>query len=362
MKILFVITGLGVGGAERQVVDLADRFTALGHQVKIVYLTGPALVKPSSSAVSIIGLSMQKRIIDFFYAYLKLRDLIQSFAPDVVHSHMVHSNIFTRLLRLTCHIPKLVCTAHNTNEGGKLRMLMYRLTASLADVTTNVSNEAVVAFEEQGAVRRGTMLALPNGIDTNRFRPSEAVRLQIRASEAISEDEKVFIAVGRLTQAKDYPNLFQAFLKVTELEENVRLWILGDGQLKSYLIEEAERLKIINKVQFLGIQDRVSDWMNAADVFVLSSAWEGFGLVVAEAMGCEKIVVATDSGGVREVLADCGFLVPARDSEALSIALVQALNIENRDAEILSKNARQRVVNNFSLDAVVDRWVTIYGF
>ncbi len=100
--------------------------------------------------------------------------------------------------------------------------------------------------------------------------------------------------------------------------------------------------------------------MRAADVFVLSSAWEGFGLVVAEAMATEKVVVVTDSGGVKEVVGDCGLLVPPQNSEALADALETALNMPPDKAKALGEKARLRIVENFNLESVVARWLEIY--
>ena len=360
MRILFLITGLGLGGAERQVVDLADRLAGLGNVIKIAFLTGPALVRPHSPKVEIVGFQMQRTGRGFLRTYLGLRKLIRTFRPDVVHSHMVHANILARLVRLSCRIPRLVCTAHSTNEGGKLRMLAYRLTAPLADVSTNVSAQAVTAFEAQRAVAPGSMLAIPNGIDTERFQPSGTVRLKLRKMEGIREDEKIIIAVGRLSEAKDYPNLFGAFADALPSIGNVRLWIIGAGELRRNLEDEVARHGISERVGFLGVQSNVADWMNAADVFTLSSAWEGLPLVVGEAMACEKVVVATDAGGVKEVLGDCGYLVPTRNSKALSAALKEALQLPPEAAKSLGQRARERIVSQYSLENIAKRWCEIY--
>jgi len=362
MKILFVITGLGVGGAERQVVDVADRLADLGHSVKIAYLTGPALTTPASKNIDLIGFGMKKSPLGFARVYAGLRKLIIGFSPDVVHSHMVHANIICRLIRLTCRMPKLVCTAHNSNEGGVFRMLGYRLTAPLANVTTNVSAEAVAAFEAKGAVAVGTMLAICNGIDTQRFQSSAVACSELRQSHGVSTSDKVILAVGRLSKAKDYFNLFKAMAIVLKQFQNVRLWIVGDGELRNDLMNQAKILGIHHKVDFMGVQKNVEIWMNSADVFVLSSAWEGFGLVVAEAMACEKVVVATDAGGVKEVLGDCGFLVPTRDSESLSAALINALSLQRYEALDMGIRARKRVISLYSIDGVVEQWLAVYGF
>ncbi|MBD3842336.1 MAG: glycosyltransferase, partial [Campylobacterales bacterium] len=128
MNIALLITGLGMGGAERQVVDLADRFASLDHNILIIYLTGEAIVLPSNPSIRVIGMNMSKTPWSFLTTYRRIRSLIQSFKPDILHSHMVHANIIARLLRLSIRIPRLICTAHNTNEGGTLRMWLYRVT------------------------------------------------------------------------------------------------------------------------------------------------------------------------------------------------------------------------------------------
>ncbi|SHM00381.1 ISL3 family transposase [Vreelandella subglaciescola] len=104
----------------------------------------------------------------------------------------------------------------------------------------------------------------------------------------------------------------------------------------------------------------LQELMAASDVFVLSSAWEGFGLVVAEAMACERPVVATDCGGVREVVEDAGFLVPPRNAKALAEAMGRALRLSDDERENLGRAARQRVVERFSLEATAQRYLDVY--
>lgn len=359
MRILFVMTGLGMGGAERQVADLADEFAQRGHDVVIASLTGEVVVKPRSVHVRIVPVGMGKSASGLIHGYRALRRLVREVKPDVVHSHMVHANILTRLVRLTTRMPCLISSAHSNDEGGRLRMRAYRLTDFLTDITTNVSDDAVAAFEAKGAVPRGTMVAVPNGIDTARFRPDPVVRAALRAREGVSPATRLILSVGRLVTEKDHDRLLQAFAPLADARDIV-LWIVGSGPLLDKLQARAAELWLTDRVRFLGMRDDIPALMNAADVFVLSSIYEGFGLVVAEAMACERVVVATDAGGVRDVLGDCGFLVPPRDTAALQQAMVDALALPPAQARALGQQARDRIVSRYSLDAVAETWLALY--
>ena len=360
MKLFYIITGLGVGGAERQVLDLADRFSDQGHTVKICYLTGPVLLRPKSKNIELIGLKLDKTLVGFFKGILNLKKIIKAFDPDVVHAHMVHANLFSRIVRIICPIRKLINTAHNTNEGGRARMLAYRFTHSLADVTTNVTLEAVKVFERKKACPIGTMQAIPNGIDTDLFKPNSADRELIRTSECIGAQDELVVAVGRLVDAKDYENLLKAFAELYKKRPNVKLWIVGEGPERESLYNLTNLLDIRDRVKFLGVRSDVSKIYNAADLYVLSSAWEGFGLVVAEAMATEKIAVVTDCGGVKEVLGGCGYLVPPKDSLALMQAMNTALELDLDERKKMSGSARNRILSNYSISEIVNIWARIY--
>lgn len=358
MKVLLVITGLGMGGAEHVVVNLADELVNRGHEVKIAYLSGPGLVLPSNENIEVIALNMNgyKKIIP---TYLKLNKLIKFFKPDVVHSHMFHANILTRLLKISTKIPRLISTVHTNHEGGKTRMLAYRITDKLADISTNVSDDAVSTFIRKGAVKTGRMVNVTNGIDIRKFSFDKTARKKIRTEMSI-ENEKVLLSVGRLDTSKDYPNLLNAIYILNKNRQDFKLFIVGDGPLKHDLEQLTKKLKINNVVEFIGIRRDVHSLMSASDVFVLPSAWEGFGLVVAEAMSCERVVVATDCGGVAEVIGDAGVTVQPRNSKQLASELNKALDMNEEESSVLGCKARQHIVNNYSLNDNVNSYLELY--
>lgn len=351
MKILYVITGLGLGGAEKVVCDLADQMNILGHQVKIAYLTGGALVKPNSSEIEIIALSLNSAS-DFLKSSKKYKNLIRKFKPDIVHAHMVHANIFARINRIGCNIPKLICTAHNSNEGGKNRMLAYRYTNFLSDINTNVSQEASESLIKKGAFDSKNLITVYNGIDLKKFD-------SIYISKA--SDEITFLSVGRFNEQKDYPNLFKAIqILRNKTTEKVKFYIAGDGDLREQLEQLIIDLDISDYVVLLGKRSDIPHLLNKANYFVLSSKHEGLPTVVIEAMACGTFVIATDCGGSSEILGDTGILVPTENSEALANAMLDALTYSKEDIRLNGLKARKRVEELFSLEGSVEKWLSLY--
>ncbi|WP_222433757.1 glycosyltransferase [Pistricoccus aurantiacus] len=339
---------------------MADRFTAAGHEVCLAWFHSEAELKPLDARVSLVNLGISKNPLALIKGLWRLRKLILEFKPDVVNSHLVHANILTRLLRLITPMPRLISSAHNTNEEGRFRMLAYRFTDRLANISTNVSDEAVQAFIDQGALLPGRMMTIHNGIDTDNFKFGYDARVAIRNELGLSDSQPVLLAVGRFWEAKDYPNLFHALAKLQGWGYSPKLIIAGDGPLREKLVELSIKLKINNQVYFLGVRHDVLGLMSAGDIFVLSSAWEGLPMVVLEAMACQRLVVATDCGGVRGLVGESGLLVPPQDSGALAIALKQALNLESNQRVELGKNARKRVEKLYSLEAASRKWLRLY--
>ncbi|MDQ2164186.1 MULTISPECIES: glycosyltransferase [Vibrio] len=360
MKLIFVITGLGMGGAETQVCSLIDRLSAHGHDIFLLSLTGEGINKPKSSTVKLIELRMHKTPLGVIQAYWQAVKFIRKFQPDVMHSHMVHANIFSRLLCLTSPIPRLICTAHSNNEGGKLRMLAYRLTDKLCDLTTNVSQEAVDTFVAKKATKPERIVALHNGIDLVKFSFKPIARKRCREELGLNANQTLLLAVGRFTEAKDYPNLLRAFAQLVKRQPNVKLAIIGKGELSASIEALIEQLELKSYVVLLGLRFDIVDWMSAADLYVMSSAWEGMPMVLLEAMATERVVIATDCGGVREVVGDYGYLVPPRDSEKLANSIEQALALSPQERRTLGENARKYVESRYSLSVVADKWLEIY--
>ena len=355
MKILYIITGLGQGGAERVVCDLADEMVKRGHQVKIIYFVGQALTRPICKDIELIKIGLTNTM-SLPIAYVLLSKSIKGYQPDVVHSHMVHANILTRLVKLVTPINKLISTAHSSNEGGALRMLAYRLTNPLADISTNVSNTAVAAFESKHAVPKGSMQTIYNGVNFDDFSYRLQAKSEIQDELELDESSKLILAVGSFNEAKNYSNLLMSIKSLKDFSSiPFVLLIAGDGELRSEIERLIVALELDKNVILLGRRHDISTLMCACDVFVLSSDYEGLPTVLIEALACQANVVSTDVSGAHEILDGYGSIVPIRQPEALAKAIADTLLIEKKN--ILG---RQHAKNKFDIEIVSDEWMKVY--
>ena len=356
MKIFYVITGLGQGGAERVVCDLADAMFKKGHEVKIAYLTGDVITQPANKEIELLGIGLTN-VITLPKAYLTLSKIVRNFKPDIVHAHMIHANILTRLVRLVTPIQKLICTAHNSNEGSALRMLSYRITHSLANLTTNVSDTAVASFEIKYAVPKSSMLTVYNGVNFDNFTYEPKAKKTIVKEFNLSDDVKIILAVGRFNVQKNYFNLLNAINIVKgKLNKSFVLLIAGDGELRDEIEQLTKTLNISENVIILGRRNDIPVLMSACDVFVLSSDYEGLPTVLIEAMGCQAQVVSTNVSGVHEIIGKYGKIVPVKNSMALADGIRESFQAKGRNML-----GCEYVKNKFDLDLISDEWLNIYN-
>jgi glycosyltransferase involved in cell wall biosynthesis len=360
MRIVYVLTSLGMGGAERQVLALAERMAGRGHVVSLMVLR-PRLAEEWPTPIDVFRLKMRRTPQSVLAGLVRGRQFLKGFRPDVVHSHSFHANFIARLLKVCIPSAVVVSTIHNVYEGGWKRMLAYRLTDRLSCCTTAVSAAAAGRFVGLKAVAQGKCVVVANGIDIGEFAPSAERRAEMRSQMGVN-GEFIWLTAGRIVAAKDYPNLLRAFAGLRRDRFNTQLWIAGarDGKEFVKCRDMAEGLGLGDAVRWLGLRRDMPALLDAADAFVLGSAWEGMPLALGEAMVMEKPVIATDVGGVRELLGDAGSIVAAGDSGALAEAMKALMDRKPEEVGALGKIARERILNNFSMDAKANEWEALY--
>lgn len=361
MRIVYVLTSLGMGGAERQVLALGERMAHRGHTIVVLVLR-PQLAEEWPTRLDVLHLNIRKTPIGVVTGMKRGRRFLREFHPEIVHSHGFHGNIIARLFRIYAGAPKPISTIHNVYEGGWARMAAYRFTDRFSALTTAVSQAAAERFIRVKAVSAQKCIILPNGIDTEEFSPDCERRALVR-NEMGLRSEFVWLAAGRIVPAKDYPNLLRAFAQVRVNFADAQLWIAGEasGDEATRLHELAAALGLADAVRRLGLRRDLPALLDAADGFVLGSAWEGMPLAVGEAMAMEKPVVATDVGGTRELIGESGILVPAKDPRALGEAMLVLMRRPREERRELGRRARLRICQSFSIDTKADEWEALYA-
>ena len=363
-RVVYLITSSGGwwGGAERQVRYLAETFRRRGWDVGIVSMlpSERSLAELDGGRIRTATLDMTQGVPDP-RAVLKLRSLLSEWRPDVLHAHMVHANLLARLSRLVIRTPAVISTIHNEDEGPQWRYLAYRMTDPLTDLTTAVSHRALEEAVRRGAAAKSRIVLVANGIRTEEYRDTGEARSETRDALGL-HGEFVWLAVGRLIEAKAYPNLICAFANARAEHPAARLLIAGIGPLEEIIRTKVKEAGVEQSVELLGLRSDIPALMQAADGFVMSSAWEGLPMVLLEAGASSLPIVATDVGGSREAVLDgvSAMLVRPGDTDALGDAMRRVMALPAVERMAMGSAGRDHVSRGFDLERVADTWEELY--
>jgi glycosyltransferase involved in cell wall biosynthesis len=361
-RVAYVITTTAIGGAERQVFDLASEFRSRGWEVGVVCLAPlhEQFLKLHDQGVKLVSLDMRRGIPDP-RALWRMARILREWRPTVVHAHMVHANLLARLSRLIAPVPRLISTIHSQDEGSRWRYWAYRLTDRASDLTTTVSGLAVSEAVRRHAVPGDRIRLVPNGILTADYEADPTMRRRTRASLGL-DGAFTWLSVGRLIDLKRHTDLLSAIQTLMDPAPDVRLLIAGDGPLRASLEQEVGRAGLGANVELLGEREDVPALMQAADGFVMSSVWEGLPMVMLEASASALPIVATDVGGSRDIVEDgvTGFLTPPQQPARLAAAMLRVMRLPPQDRRAMGDRARRRVTERFDLRRIADEWERLY--
>ena len=303
MKILQVMTELGFGGAERVVWDLSRALTAQGHTVFLAVMKDLP-EKNMKEDFKQIGIYPDILKINSFRDWKKskkLRKLIREYQPDVIHSHLMHPNLIARIANYKTGIP-LVNTIHisERRSGQSLFFLLDSLTHPLCSCYTAVSDASARFHEKKVHLKEGSIRTIRNGVDPAAVRTADELeeakdRWQVRMCN------KLLGAVGRLNPQKGFDRLLRVLSSLEQQVPQGETWgvvILGEGEERKNLEEQLSNCSHRNLVVRLpGFEKDAASYAQAFDAFVMPSRYEGYGLVLAEAisLGLPCVYAPVDS-------------------------------------------------------------------
>ncbi|MGB6687636.1 MAG: glycosyltransferase [Terracidiphilus sp.] len=349
-----------IGGAERQVILLAGGLRKRGWRVSLVALSGvggDAAGELAAAGVEYMSLAMRKGIADP-RGWIRMNRWLHRERPEIVHAHLPHAAWMARWSRVAAPVRVVIDTVHTSATGTVGRRLGYRWSRRLPDCVTAVGDAVLESYIAARMVSAQHCRVIPNGVEIETWKPAAETHAARRRQMNLA-NEFLWIAAGRLEPVKDYPTMLRAF---AQTPGDSRLAIAGSGPLRAELQELAAALELQDRVRFLGFEPDIRSWMQAADGFLLSSRWEGLPMGLIEAAACGLPAVATDVPGTREVIVDgqTGWLAPAGDAAAFAGTMISVMKSTPQQREAMGQRARRRAVECFSLDAVLDRWESLY--
>ena len=285
MKVLHVITGLGVGGAELQLRSVLQH-TRHDAEVVTLYNPGPVadMIRADGRRVRSLGMTSNTQIS----AFSALRRLIADGGYDVVHAHLYRSQVYGRPAAWLAGVPVILSTEHSIGETHLERRKMtagvralYLATEEMSDMTVAVSGTVRERLVNWG-VRPRKVAVISNGVDLTRVEFDPTARDKVRAEFGIAASDYVIGALGRLDATKQFDMVIEAAAPL--LGDGRRLLIVGKGDERAHLEEVARRCGVADRVTFAGERHDVAAMLSAMDLFVAASKQETFGLSVLEAL------------------------------------------------------------------------------
>lgn len=359
-----VLHGLGVGGAEVLATRMARR---LWRRYRFVFaclddlgtLAGP--LRDEGFPVEVVG---RRSGLDGRCAR-RLADLFRRERVDLVHTHQYTPFFYAALARQLYRRPPILFTEHGRHfpdVTGRKRRIVNRLLLERRDRVVAVGGAVREALIRNEGIPADRIEVVHNGIDLARFSSAAVDRQATRLELGIGRDDLVAILVARLDPLKDHATAIRAFARVVGRRPDAHLLLVGDGPERDAIRARIAEAGLEQCVRMLGQRDDVPRLLGASDLALLTSRSEGIPLTLLEAMAAGLPIVATDVGGVGEVVEPgvTGFLVPAGDDGAIADRML-AVSQPGGDSGVSAARSRERAAERFGEDAMIHRYDAIYS-
>jgi len=365
IRVLHIVTTLDVGGAEGQLLEVLSRLDKSRFDLSVAWLKGRGELAPAFERFGIRTRSLgMRRTLDPAIVRTALHHVRRE-RPHVVHTHLMKADLVGALSARLAGVPVLVSTKHN--EDRHLRVPPVALAAlgvaCLADRVVVISDAVrrhlarTIHLPERRTTRILYGYPAPgNGPDR------EAARRALRRELGLDADCPIVATVGRLVPQKGLFDLVKAAALLRDAEPTARYVVVGRGPLRSALEARIEELDLGGVVLLAGFRTDVGRVLAGADVMALPSHWEGFGVVLLEAMTAGVPIVATRVGAIPEVVRDgeTGILVAPHDPSGLATAVLRTLR-HPEEAREMGRAGRRRLETEFGIDRAVRAHEALYA-
>jgi glycosyltransferase involved in cell wall biosynthesis len=359
IRVLLVIPTLDASGAEKQFASLASRLPRDRFEPHVVALTrsGPyeRLIHDADVPITVLG----KRLKADPVAWARLRRLVRRLQPDVMHTWLFAANAYGRLVATGDDAPAVIVSERcvDTWKSGWQLWLDRKLAGRTAALVGN--SESVAEFYRQQGIPADKITTVPNGIDVKAIDRSQ--RAAVLAELGLPTDARIVASIGRLAKQKRVDVLVWGMQLLRQLSPNVFHLIIGDGPERARLERLAEHFTCHDVTRFVGHRNDVAKLLSCIDILWLASEFEGQSNSVMEAMAAGLPVIASDIPANRELITNGkhGYLVRPGDSVAFA-QYADRLLADSELAERLGQAARQRIIDDHSVEAMIQAYANLY--
>jgi glycosyltransferase involved in cell wall biosynthesis len=371
LSVWILVTALSTGGAERTIVDLANRIDRDRYDVVVwtLFDANPLAerleVPHRSLGVRPANPDAQHRVdraanpLDYLRAPVRFLRAVRRERPAILHTFLFYDNLIARAAGLVAPGTAVLNGIRGYhNDSRPLAHGVDRLTLPLSDAVVSNSRAGAEYLRDRG-LPENAVAVVPNGRDLDAYRDGSADGL--RDEFDVPEHAPVVGTVGRLVERKGQFDLLRAWALVRESHPDAHLVVVGYGPEREALEALASELGVTASVRFTGARDDIPAVLDLLDVFAFPSHWEGHPGALLEAMAAGLPIVASDISGNDELVVDheTGLLVPPRDPPALARGINTLLSDGER-ARTLGEAARTEAYDRFTLTAMVDRFERVY--
>jgi len=374
-KIIHVVHSLHVGGLENGLVNLLNRLDSERFEQTVCCLTSAGKLAGRIKAPGIEIIELNMPVGQFRFPLLRLVKMFRRLSPHIVHTRgwpTIDAVFAARCARVSHLVHGEHGREHSDIDGDNWkRNQIRRLVGHVVDRYVIVSDFFRSWLHEMCRVKDERIVYIPNGVDTEKFRPLdfgsewEAVpsesRERLRRQLGLPPDNLLVGTVGRLDPVKDFPTLMKGFNQIKDGFPRAKLVIAGDGPVRSNLSRLGKELGLESSLIWLGERNDIPELLPCFDIFVQTSIFEGMSNTILEAMASGLPIIATATGGNPEVVShgENGLLVPVGGVRELSVALQKYLS----DPVLRNKHgssSRARALNCFDLSLMAARYAEMY--
>ncbi len=368
-RVVHIITGLAVGGAEVMLDRLLGALDRSRIQSEVICLAGegPIAARIREKQIRVQALNLSSGI-SALAGIPRIVARLREVKPDVVHTWMYHADFLGGAAARLLGVPVVwslhagtVDPAQNARSTHWLIQVLAKLSSTVPNRIVSCSHVGRKAHEAVG-YDASKMEFIPNGFDTAVFRRNDEFRRIARAQWVVGDHDIVIGHLARFHPQKDHRTLLEAAARCLREDPHLKFVLFGSdvNRANSVLAEQADQLGLGERCLLLGPNPAAHEALPGFDVLVSSSSSEAFPLVVGEAMACEIPCVVTDVGDSSFMVGPTGKTVAPRDPQGLSRALLEMARLDPFERQRLGAEARARVEANFSLTRVADLYAGVY--